>query len=150
MNTDLLSVTDEVFGETRLLFHRLRAVVEELHRKEKITAAMRGVMEGIAEHGPQTVPAMARRRPVSRQHIQTVVNQLIGRGFCAVIPNPAHRRSPLVGLTNSGMKKIQEMKETESKFLAQARFGVSRQDMETTARTLRAIVTFFEQHTGKR
>jgi hypothetical protein len=41
-----------------------------------MTAGKRGVLKGLDRLGPQTVPQMARARPVSRQHIQTLVNRL--------------------------------------------------------------------------
>ena len=63
-----------LFAEVVAMFHRLKLVATEIHREEGISAAMRGVLNELAQEGPATVPRIARRRPVSRQHIQTVVN----------------------------------------------------------------------------
>ena len=68
-----------------------------------------GVMRDIAEDGPQTVPRLAERRPVSRQHMQTVVDALVRDGLAELRDNPAHKRSKLVALTSDGhawLKKI--------------------------------------------
>ena len=62
------------------LYFLLRAVGDALHADLGVTTAMRGVMISLATLGPKTVPELARARPVSRQHIQTVVNALAAAG----------------------------------------------------------------------
>jgi len=57
-----------------------------------LSAARRGVLRSLARLGPQTVPQMAGARPVSRQHIQTIVNALAADGLVETIDNPAHKR----------------------------------------------------------
>lgn len=61
-----------------------------------------GLLRSLKDHGPQTVPALARMRPVSRQHIQTLADAMAADGLVAFRPNPAHRRSPLVAMTPKG------------------------------------------------
>lgn len=61
-----------------------------------------GLLRSLKDHGPQTVPALARMRPVSRQHIQTLADAMAADGLVAFRPNPAHRRSPLVAMTAKG------------------------------------------------
>src|SRR6185295_2962392 len=58
-----------------------------------------GLLRSLKLGGPQTVPALARSRPVSRQHIQTLADAMAAEGLLAFKPNPAHKRSPLVTLT---------------------------------------------------
>src|SRR4026207_1942234 len=82
-----------------------------------VTAAHRGVMESLFRGGPQTVPAMARARPVSRQHIQILVNRLVDLGLVAAVANPAHMRSPLFELTPAGSKRFAEMQRRERRTL---------------------------------
>ena len=52
--------------------------------------------------GPQTVPTMARARNVSRQHVQKSVDGLAAGGLVSLRDNPAHRRSPIVELSDAG------------------------------------------------
>jgi DNA-binding MarR family transcriptional regulator len=61
-----------------------------------------GLLRSLKEHGPQTVPALARMRPVSRQHIQTLVDAMAEDGFVMFKPNLAHKRSQLVAITPEG------------------------------------------------
>jgi DNA-binding MarR family transcriptional regulator len=61
-----------------------------------------GVLRSLRLEGPQTVPALARSRPVSRQHVQTLADAMAADGLVALKPNPAHKRSQLVTLTAKG------------------------------------------------
>jgi DNA-binding MarR family transcriptional regulator len=61
-----------------------------------------GLLRSLREGGPQTVPALARMRPVSRQHIQTLADAMAADGLVAFKSNPAHKRSQLVTITAKG------------------------------------------------
>jgi DNA-binding MarR family transcriptional regulator len=54
------------------------------------------------EVGPFTVPQIARRLGVSRQHILRMTNDLATEGLVELVPNPDHKTSPLVTLTAAG------------------------------------------------
>ena len=144
MKHETSKALESVFDEVRLLFHRLRLVADELHENTHVTAAMRGVLEGLARLGPQTVPAMARARPVSRQHIQNIVNELLQQKLVATEDNPAHKSSPLITLTKKGAGIIQQMKERESRLLSKSRIQVSDKSLACTAESLQAIRNYFE------
>ncbi len=94
---------DELVDEIRLTFHSLASVAS---RFGGIDAPRRAVLEHLVRNGPATVPDIARRRGVSRQHIQTIVNALGDGGLVIAEPNPAHRRSPLIALTPTGREHI--------------------------------------------
>jgi DNA-binding MarR family transcriptional regulator len=87
------------------------AVIELQFRLEAITQAVVGfataggefgILRMLASGGPQTVPDMARSRPVSRQHCQTIANSLEAQGFVEFVANPKHKRSQLVRMTRAG------------------------------------------------
>jgi DNA-binding MarR family transcriptional regulator len=61
-----------------------------------------GLLRSLKDHGPQAVPALARMRPVSRQHIQTLADAMAADGLVAFKANPAHKRSQLVAMTPKG------------------------------------------------
>ena len=54
------------------------------------------------EAGPFTVPQIARRLGVSRQHILRLTNDLATEDLVELVPNPDHKTSPLVTLTAAG------------------------------------------------
>jgi MarR family len=92
-----------------------------------------GVLRGLRRHSAQTVPNMARMRPVSRQHIQELVNRLHATGLVEFEENPAHRRSHLVRLTLNGQRKIGD-KEDRERRLPTCSWRISRKDRASVAR----------------
>src|SRR5581483_10613623 len=122
----VVSPLDDLLNEVRLTWHRLVQVGEALHRREPVTLGMRAVLEFLARQGPASVPAIARSRHVSRQHIQALVNRLREARLVELAENPAHRRSALVRLTPAGARLIDRMTAKEARALGAAKFGVSR------------------------
>ncbi len=127
---------DTLIDEVRMLLHRLKVTAEGLHGLGEPSAAQRGVLRDLAESGPQTVPAMARKRPVSRQHIQTVVNGLLEAGLVRLVDNPAHRRSHLVSLTDRGAELVRTMKAREQTLLEALDLAAGDEELQTACRVL--------------
>ncbi len=95
------------------------AVFEFYFRIEAITEATVGfatagggwgVLRSLVKEGPQTVPEMARKRPVSRQHCQTIANALEAEGLVEFVDNPKHKKSKLVRVTRKGRDRFQSMR----------------------------------------
>ena len=88
--------------ETARTFFRLR---EAGKRTGGVTAwggGLWGFLNSLALGGPQTVPQIARARPVARQRIQRLADEAAAAGLVEFIANPAHKRSRLVRLTGEG------------------------------------------------
>jgi DNA-binding MarR family transcriptional regulator len=149
MRREQLKALEFVVDEVRLLFHRLKAAAEELHAGLRITAPMRGVMEGLDRLGPQTVPAMARARPVSRQHMQAVVYELLKQKLVETQENPAHKSSPLIALTKKGAGCIRQMKQREQRVLLKCRIQVCAKELARTAESLQAVRGLFNSREWK-
>lgn len=138
-----------VIGETVSLFHRLRAAAEQVHRQGETTAGKLGVLRGLDLSGPQTVPQMARARPVSRQYIQALVNQLAAEDRIEFVDNPAHKRSRLVRLTPQGKAFLDAAMRRQGKLLSRLRIDIPEKDLRTAASVLRAVRTLFESRQWK-
>jgi DNA-binding MarR family transcriptional regulator len=132
---------EDLIDETTALFHLLHAVAAQLHGGGELTAGRRGVLRGLDRFGPQTVPQMARARPVSRQYIQTLVNELESEGLVETIENPAHRRSRLVRLTSRGKDALTEMYRREANLFATLDLPISDDEMHQSASVLRSART---------
>lgn len=135
-----------LFDETVALFHRLAAEAEKIHGQGPLLAALRGMLRGLRRHGAQTVPALARMRPVSRQHVQELVNQLHEAELVEFAENPAHKRSRLVRLTPEGARKTDEMADRERRLLSGIDIGSSGLEIERASRVLRGIRGALESH----
>lgn len=134
---------EAVIEETRLLFHRLRRLAEEVHGQGELSAGRRGVLKSLARGGPQTVPQMARARPVSRQHIQMLVNPLAEEGYVELVANPHHKRSKLVRLTRKGMRLVAEIDRREARIFRAVAGEMSTEELATTTDTLRRLREIF-------
>ncbi|MDA0653880.1 MAG: MarR family transcriptional regulator [Proteobacteria bacterium] len=130
---------DHVVRLVRDTFPRLQAAADRLHRHIGVTPAMRAVLEELLDGGPQTVPAIARSRSVSRQHIQSLADALAEAGLVHARPNPAHRRSPLLALSSRGRAVVAALRGAESPVLAELAAGFSADDIAATARTLSGL-----------
>jgi DNA-binding MarR family transcriptional regulator len=135
---------EELIDELRLSLHRVTRVTEELHADEPISIGMRGVLEYLLRNAAATVPTIARSRHVSRQLIQTLVNELVEQRLVELVENPAHRRSPMVSLTPSGEAMIQRMRSKERKILKSVQSTVSEARVVSATRTLRAVRAAFK------
>ena len=144
------SPLESVFGETVSLFHRLRAVAEQVHLEGEMAEGKLGVLKGLDLSGPQTVPQMARARPVSRQYIQTLVDQLTDEGHVELIDNPSHRRSSLVRLTSRGKAFVDAAMRRQAKIFSRLKTGIPEKDLRTAASVLSAVRAFFESDQWKR
>lgn len=137
-------VIEGVMRSTRRMFHLMRAVGDGLHADLGVSTAMRGVMESLAQSGPQTVPRMARQRPVSRQHIQILVNQLIEAGLCQTRANPDHKRSALVDLTVRGRAVFAVMRKRERGVIAELADDMDPADLAACERVHQHIIKALE------
>ncbi len=129
------ALVDEVVA----LFHRLRVAAAKLHGEGEASGARRGVLRGLARDGARTVPEMARERPVSRQHVQALVDALRADGLVELADNPAHRRSRLVRLTPRGEAVWRDMERVEGEVWAAATRDLGPDALDGAARTLRAL-----------
>lgn len=124
-----------LFDEATRLFHGLKALAEQVHSQGVNSAGRRGVLRSLAE-GPATVPHLAKSRPVSRQHMQTVVNALYADGLVEFVENPAHQRSKLVKLTAAGRRELAAIGKREQKAIRDIDLGVTEADLARAKTTL--------------
>lgn len=128
----------------RRLFHKLGHGVAALHADRDVSVGMRAVLESVIDGGPQTVPHMARVRPVTRQHIQGLVNGLLDGGYVEYIDNPAHKRSKLVSPTKLGTQIFQKMRDREHAAFRRIPLDVTPEELKAAERALRSMISAFE------
>jgi DNA-binding MarR family transcriptional regulator len=92
----------ELVSNVLALFFKLRAAGKRAGAVTEWGGGSWGLMRSLATGGPQTVPQLARARPVARQRIQLLVNELAEADLVELIDNPHHKRSRLVRLTRAG------------------------------------------------
>ena len=91
------------------------------------------------ERGPLTVPQIARMRPVARQHIQKLANEMAADGLVVFVDNPAHKRSRLVRLTPEGEAAHDALFGRMVALCERLARGMDAAALRTTAETLGAL-----------
>ena len=138
-----MTATNDAYKVTWLVRRLFRAMANKadayLHDLD-LTAADRAVMEFLFPDAQLTVPDIARRYQVSRQHVQVTVNRLLDRGLLRSGDNPSHRRSPLIRLSGAGRSAFTEIRGIESELLDDVFSNVSIADVATTRRTLETLL----------
>lgn len=134
----------------RVSFNRLKGLTESLHRDLGVNASMRGVMQSLADGGPKTVPAIAREKGVSRQHIQVNVDALLGAGLVEASGNAAHRRSPFISLTQTGKQIFAEARRREATVLESLAGDFAPAPLDNAASVLEALNSKLAEREGKR
>lgn len=137
MPTELLRAVLELLPNA---FHRVGAAGDVLHASLGIGAGMRGLLLSLDRNGPTSVSKLAAMRPVSRQFVQRLVDDLLEQGWVKADPNPGHKRSPLIALTAKGRTAIATMLATEEPYLAILAAGMEANDLVAAARVLRIII----------
>lgn len=96
-----------------------------------LSKRMRTVLEVLAHGGSQTVPDLARYLGMTRQSVQSMVNETHVAGLTERRDNPRHRRSNLIVLTEKGAALITEVLTQERMLMAEVADRLDIQDIDT-------------------
>ena len=120
-------------------FHRVGAAGDIIHAPLGLSSGMRGLLLSLDHAGPISVPRLAAMRPVSRQFVQKLVDELRASGWVDVMANPVHKRSPLICLTQKGRDILVTIRTNEKPYLDTLKEGLDADDLAITARVLGLI-----------
>lgn len=134
----------QVIWHIRRLFRVLAARSDELISDLGVTAADRAVLEFLYPEQAFTVPELAVRYRVTRQHVQVTVNRLLERGLVEQRPNPRHRRSKLIRLTSRGRNLFDTILRRDQEEVAALFKELPAGRVETTHNTLRTLLERLE------
>ncbi|MBT4888935.1 MAG: winged helix-turn-helix transcriptional regulator, partial [Rhodospirillales bacterium] len=108
------TIIQDVQSLSRLLSNSKRTKQMDL----SLNNTMVQIIACLRDDGQQSVPRIARKLDVGRQHIQRTVNDLMERDLVCRLPNPDHQRSWLINLTQNG-QSIDESRNKDEMALAQ-------------------------------
>ena len=129
----------EVTWLIRRLFRAMAQLADGYLQAHGLAAADRAVLEFLYPDKTLSVPQIATRYQVSRQHIQVTVNALLEDGFLRSRPNPRHKRSPLFALSHVGRELFRKIRAAETELLDKLFADIPMDDIECTRRTLQAM-----------
>ncbi len=144
------SAFNQLINENALLFFRMKVVAQEVHQQGEMSGGKRSLLRLLNESDAQTVPQISRARNVTRQHTQTLINELAEEGLVDFFDNPGHKRSPFVQLTAQGQRAVAAMERREAKLHTQMPMHVPENELRAAARTLRKLRAEFEGEPWRR
>lgn len=130
----------QVIWLIRRLFRALSQKGSENLEGMGISVADRAVMEFLYPDTKLSVPEIAERYQVSRQHVQTTVNSLLENGLVATRENPRHKRSPLIVLNQKGRKLFASILKKDEQVLTELFLTIQENNVQITRRTLQAML----------
>ncbi|MER5426771.1 MarR family winged helix-turn-helix transcriptional regulator [Streptosporangium roseum] len=134
----------EVFDLVGPLYRRAQRKVEQDAPIEGLSVGVRAVLNMLCEHGPMTVPQMGRAQALSRQFVQRMINDAAARNLVESVPNPAHKRSSLIRLTEEGRAAIIAVIDRERAVLRQAGGDLSDTEIAACIRVLSHLLRFLD------
>lgn len=121
-------------GRIPRLYSLLKAMRDGMHADVGVSSGMRSVMTSLSVDAGRTVPELAREQGVSRQHIQSVINELVLAGLATPLRHPSHRRSALFVLSDEGKRRLRVIAERESDQLIRIAPSVSHLELAAATR----------------
>jgi DNA-binding MarR family transcriptional regulator len=121
---------DRLLRENLFLFFRARAVGDRIFARVGQSAGKVSLMRSVYEEGPQSVAHIARARPVARQGVQRMADQLAADGLVEFAENPAHLRSRLVRLTPAGRRLLESIEGGVALWPAEVRGEFTRREVD--------------------
>ena len=143
-----MNTSNDAYKVTWLIRRLFRAMAERADaylRDSGLTVADRAIMEFLYPDVELTVPQIARRYQVSRQHVQVTANRLIEEGLLQAHNNPQHRRSPLLRLSDLGRDTFAEIRHNEGALLDEIYVDIEIADIAMTRRTLESLLRNLNQ-----
>jgi DNA-binding MarR family transcriptional regulator len=134
----------EVFNLVGPLYRRVQRTIEQ-DAAPGVSVGVRAVLDLLRAHGPMTVPQLGRAQSISRQFVQRMVNDAAALGLVESVPNPAHRRSVLIRLTDAGRAAIDAVVAREHALLRQTGGGLTDQDVAGCVRVLSRLLELFTE-----
>ena len=130
----------EVTWLVRRLFRAMAAQADDYLADANLSVADRAIMEFLYPREELSVPDIARRYDVYRQHVQVTVNGLVARGLLRSVANPRHKRSRLIRLSALGRDSFEEIRRNESAVVQHLFDSISDDALNTTQATLKALL----------
>ncbi len=133
------AVLSELLKEIRVNYQLLKKGVEFVHKGSDLSVGVRGVIEILNDQGGMTVPHLAKIRHLSRQSVQVMVDQMVQAGWVEAKPNPFHKKSMIIELTEEGKKAYKNMQDQEVKHMKKLDIDIPQKKLEEALKMMEHI-----------
>lgn len=125
---------------SRPLMQRTEQLVRDGLGETALTVRMRAVLEVLATSGPLSVPDIGRELQIQRQYAQVMVNEVLSEGLAERLPNPKHRSSVLIKLSQEGKATIDGVLARELEVAEQLSKAFSLRDLQTVQEVMTQLI----------
>ena len=135
-----LDLVLSIFRLNGLLISEGDAMTEKLgltHARWKVIGAIALSSSGL------TVPGIARVLGQSRQAVQRITDVMVEDELLAYVPNPKHKRSLLVTLTDKGIDTYNMLREVQDPWAIENTEDIPIEELETALRLIRRLIKKF-------
>ena len=92
-----------------------------------------------------TVPGIARVLGQSRQAVQRITDVMVTDGLLVYTPNPKHKKSVLVNLSEAGKEAYSQLREVQDPWAIDATEELSVEALETSLHVVRRLIQKFDR-----
>jgi DNA-binding MarR family transcriptional regulator len=124
----------------RRLFRALSQKSSENLEGFGISVADRAVMEFLYPDKRLSVPEIAEKYNVSRQHVQVTVNSLLESKLTVTKDNPRHKRSPHIMLNAKGRELFNSVLKKDEEAVELLFSHISKNKVQITRQTLQSLL----------
>ena len=135
-----LDLVLSVFRLNGLLIAEGDAMTEKLgltHARWKVIGAIALSSSGL------TVPGIARVLGQSRQAVQRITDVMVEDGLLESVPNPKHKRSMLMILSEDGKHVYNMLREVQDPWAIESTEDIPVEELETSLRLVRRLIKKF-------
>jgi DNA-binding MarR family transcriptional regulator len=105
-------VLNQLIWEIPFAFFRMQSAADRISHGRYRSSGKWSLMLSLDLDGTQSVSQIAHARPVARQGVQRMADELAEEGLVEFIENPTHKRAKLVWLTAKGEKFVRQLNES--------------------------------------
>jgi DNA-binding MarR family transcriptional regulator len=141
---------DLLIRDILFCYFRLNASGERMFAAVGQKPGKVSLMRSLKEEGPQSVAQLARSRPVARQGVQRMADELSAAGLIEFVANPSHRRAKLARLTTRGRVLMEKAMAGELRWTARLAHNFSAREVETTRDVIRRLKQILGEQNSSR
>jgi DNA-binding MarR family transcriptional regulator len=140
----------KVFLDLVLSLFRLNGLLiaegDKMTRDLDLTSARWRVIGAVAlSSSGLTVPGIARVLGQSRQAVQRIADVMVNDGLVEYSPNPKHKKSVLVNLTEEGKSAYAILREVQDPWALATTEDISQEELETSLFVIRRLIQKFDK-----
>jgi DNA-binding MarR family transcriptional regulator len=133
---------------SRPLMQAAEACVEKGLNGTGLTVRMRAVLEILHAYGDATVPDIAQRLHIKRQYVQLMVTETLTEQLTIARPNPRHKTSPMIALTDHGRSVIAQVVAREKQLVESIETDFSVAEVATALDIVMALTAKLKDQAG--